>query len=286
MYAVGDNESVTDISVHRYGKPSSKLFRNAARVLRGKMDGYHVVDKNIDRGEILYYDDIVKVFNIAFKELGLDGWSVNKSINIAKNGVKLGIKKNEILVDPGIERTKFKLRKTLVHEVGTHALRSYYGLRSGFEALSNANIPEYLDVEEGLATWNENNMGLLSADWLKNKAALAWAIYIGEELSFRELYNALLGVLPKYAAFDVVFRVKRGLGDTHDSGMYYKDVVYFRGFRRVRKKLEEDPSLYNKLYAGKITFKQCEWVEDGLIPMPTNIPDKAKWLEIFKKAGI
>jgi hypothetical protein len=105
-------------------------------------------------------------------------------------------------------------------------------------------------------------------------------------LSFRELYNALLGVLPKYAAFDVVFRVKRGLGDTHDSGMYYKDVVYFRGFRRVRKKLEEDPSLYNKLYAGKITFKQCEWVEDGLIPMPTNIPDKAKWLEIFKKAGI
>jgi hypothetical protein len=286
MYAVGDNESVTDISVHRYGKPSSKLFRNAARVLRGKMDGYHVVDKNIDRGEILYYDDIVKVFNIAFKELGLDGWSVNKSMNIAKNGVKLGIKKNEILVDPGIERTKFKLRKTLVHEVGTHALRSYYGLRSGFEALSNANIPEYLDVEEGLATWNENNMGLLSADWLKNKAALAWAIYIGEELSFRELYNALLGVLPKYAAFDVVFRVKRGLGDTHDSGMYYKDVVYFRGFRRVRKKLEEDPSLYNKLYAGKITFKQCEWVEDGLIPMPTNIPDKAKWLEIFKKAGI
>lgn len=34
MNAVGDNESITDISIHRYGKTNDKLFRNAARVLR------------------------------------------------------------------------------------------------------------------------------------------------------------------------------------------------------------------------------------------------------------
>ena len=51
-------------------------------------------------------------------------------------------------------------------------------------------------------------------------------------------------------------------------------------------KLEENPGLYNQLYAGKITFKQCEWVEDGLLPTPKNVPDKNKWLDIFKKAGI
>lgn len=286
MNAVGNNESITDISVHRYGKPSSKLFRNAARVLRGKMSAYNVISKDSNRGSVLYYNDIVKVFDIAFKELGLEDWHVNKSINIAKNGVKVGIKRSEILVDPNIERTKLKLRKTLVHEVGTHVLRSYFGARSGFEALSNANIPEYLDIEEGLATWNESNMGLLTDDWLKNKAAMAWAIYLGEEMSFRELYNVVLGILPKYSAFDVVYRVKRGLGDTHDRGLYYKDIVYFRGFRKVLRKLKEDPSLYNKLYAGKITFKQCEWVDDGLIPKPTGVPDKKRWEEIFKKAGI
>lgn len=287
MYAVGDNEAVTDISVHRYGKPSDKLFRNATRVLRGKMDSYNVIkEDSVKKGDMLYYDDIVKVFNTTFEELGLDGWSVNKSINIAKNSVKVGVKKKEILVDSNIERSKFKLRKTLVHEVGTHALRAHNGLRSGFEAISNANIPEYLDVEEGLATWNESNMGLLTDKWLKNKAALTWAIYLGEDLSFRELYNVLLGVLPKYSAFDVTYRVKRGLGDTHDRGIYTKDIAYFRGFRKVKKMLDKEPRLYNELYAGKITFKQCEWVEDGLIPMPTNVPNKAKWLEIFKKAGI
>ena len=287
MYAVGDNESITDISVHRYGKPGDQLFRNAARVLRGKMDSYNVVKSDsVKKNDLLHHDEIVRIFNTTFEELGLEGWSVNDSINIAKNGVKVGVKKKEILVDPNIERTKFKLRKTLVHEVGTHALRAYNGLRSGIDAFSNANLPEYLDVEEGLATWNENNMGLLTDKWLKKKAALTWAIYLGEDLSFRELYNVLLAVLPKYSAFDITYRVKRGLGDTHDRGIYSKDIAYFRGFRKVKKKLEENPRLYNQLYAGKITFKQCEWVEDGLLPAPTNVPTKEKWLEIFKKAGI
>ncbi len=287
MYAVGDNESVTDISVHRYGKPNDQLFRNAARILRGKMDSYNVVKSDsVRKNDILHHNEIVRIFNTTFEELGLEGWSVNDSINIAKNGVKVGVKKREVLVDPNIERTKFKLRKTLVHEVGTHALRAYNGLRSGIDAFSNANLPEYLDVEEGLATWNENNMGLLTDKWLKKKAALTWAIYLGEDLSFRELYNVLLAVLPKYSAFDITYRVKRGLGDTHDRGIYTKDIAYFRGFRKVKKKLEENPRLYNQLYAGKITFKQCEWVEDGLLPTPTNVPTKEKWLEIFKKAGI
>ena len=37
MHAVGDNELVTEISLKKYGKPSPKLFRNAARVLRGRL---------------------------------------------------------------------------------------------------------------------------------------------------------------------------------------------------------------------------------------------------------
>ena len=287
MYAVGDNEAVTDIAMNRYGVPSEKLFRNAARVLRGKMDAYNVIkEKNIVRGEMLGHDEIVRVFDITFKELGLDGWSVNDSMNIAKNGVKIGVKKKEVLVDANIERSKFKLRKTLVHEVGTHALRAFNGLKSGIDALSNANLPAYLDIEEGLATWNESNMGLLTEKWLKKKAAMTWGIYLGENLTFRELYNVLLGAVPKYSAFDITYRIKRGMGDTSDRGIYSKDIAYFRGFRKVKTKLESNPRLYNQLYAGKITFEQCEWVEDGLLPTPTNVPTKKKWQEIFEKSGI
>lgn len=46
-------------------------------------------EKDVKKGDILYYDDIVPIFNTVFSELGLNDWSVNKSINIAKNGVKV-----------------------------------------------------------------------------------------------------------------------------------------------------------------------------------------------------
>lgn len=287
MHAVGNNELVTDISFKKYGKPSSLLFRNSARVLRGKVDGYNLVKyPKVRKEDILGYDEIVNVFNTVFDILDLEGWSVAQSQNIEKNGIKVGVKRKQILVDPNIERSKFKLKKTLVHEVGTHVLRSVNGSRSGFEALGKANLPEYLDVEEGLATWNESDMDLLTIRWLKEKAALVWGIYIGEKLTFRQLYNSMLGVLPKKSAFSVTYRIKRGLEDTSYPGMYYKDIVYFRGFRKVKKQLEKDKSLYEKLYAGKIDFRQCEWVDEGLIPKAEIVPTKEMWKNIFKKAGI
>lgn len=287
MCAVGDNDLFTEISKKRYGVASSKLFRNACRVLRGKVEKYNVVDESrLDRGDVMKYGEIERVFGIVFNELGLDGWGVSKSMNIAKNGVKVGIKTKQVLVDENIERSKFKLRKTLMHEVGTHVLRAHNGLNSGFEALSRPNLVDYLDIEEGLATWNEYSMGLLTEKWLRNKAAMVYAISVGEEMSFRTLYNCLLGVLPKYSAFDVAYRVKRGLSDTSKPGLYTKDLCYFRGFRKVLKKFETQPNLYTLLYAGKISFKQCEWVEEGLIPKPKIVPSKAVWNDIFKKAGI
>ena len=235
---------------------------------------------------MLKYDDMAKIFNSVLNKLGLEDWSTEKSMNIAKNGAKVGIKTKKILLDPNIERSKFKLRKTIVHEVGTHVLRSVNGSKSGFEALSKANLPAYLDVEEGLATWNESDMNLLTLRWLKEKAALVWAVYMGENLTFRQLYNAMLGVLPKYSAFDVTYRVKRGLGDTSYPGIYAKDIVYFRGFRKVKRKLKKDPSLYEKLYAGKIDFEQTEWVDEGLIPKADIVPSKELWKSIFKEVGI
>lgn len=287
MNAVGNNEAITEISTHRFGRPTPTLFRNATRVLRGKTDSYNFATKSKSKKEdLLGFDEIKNVFDVVFEELDLMDWDVEKSQKIAKNGIKVGIKTKRILVDPKIERSKLKLRKTLVHEVGTHVLRAVNGLDTGFEAFSKPNLPKYLDVEEGLATWNEHHMGLLTENWLRKKAALVYATYIGEGMSFRELHNALLGVLPKYGSFDTVYRIKRGLGDTALPGLYTKDIVYFRGFRRVLNRLKKDPSLYGLLYAGKIDFKQCEWVREGLLPKAKIVPTKEMWEDIFKKAGI
>ena len=286
MHAVGNNQKVTEISKERFGIPSPILFRNAARVMRGVVKNYHLTKNPPKTKDLLEYDDIVKIFDEVFNELGLEGWEVERSINISKNGIKVGVKRKQVLVNEEIQRSKFALRKSIVHEVGTHVLRSVNGKNTGFTALGNANLPAYLDVEEGLATWNESEMGVLTEDGLKKKAAYVYAIKIGGNMSFRQLYNALLGSLPKYSAFNIVYRVKRGLADTAKPGIYTKDIVYFRGFRKVLKKLGEDKSLYPLLYAGKIDFKQCDWVREGLIPKAKIVPSKEMWNKIFTKVGI
>ncbi len=286
MHAVGNNQKVTEISKERFGMPSPILFRNAARVMRGVVKNYNLAKSPPKAKDFLGYDEIVKVFDGVFSELGLEGWEVYRSMNIPKNGVKVGVKRKQILVNEEIQRSKFKLRKLIVHEVGTHVLRSINGMNTGFTALGNANLPVYLDVEEGLATWNESEMGVLTENGLKKKAAYVYAIQIGESMTFRQLYNALLGSLPKNSAFDIVYRVKRGLADTAKPGIYTKDIVYFRGFRKVLKKLSNDKSLYPLLYAGKIDFKQCDWVREGLIPKAEIVPSKEMWNKIFKKVGI
>jgi len=287
MNVVGNNDLVTEISYKKYGKPTPLLFRNSARILRGKVDNYNITKYPVVKhGSMLNYKEIENIFNTVFEYYNLKDWKVQASSNIPRNSARVGIKSKWILVDPDIQRSKFKLKKTLVHEVGTHVLRSINGSNSGVDALSNANLVSYLDIEEGLATWNESDMNLLTLGWLKKKAAMTWAIYLGEKLTFRQLYNSMLGILPKKTAFDITYRVKRGLGDTSYPGIYAKDVVYFRGFRKVKKAIERDKSLYEKLYAGKIDIKQCEWVDDGLIPKAKIVPSKEQWGEIFKKVGI
>jgi hypothetical protein len=287
MHNVGNNDLVTELSLKKYGVPSAKLFRNSARVLRGKLDKYDVkIHKKLDREDKLNYKQIEKVFDVTFDILGLEDWEIAPSKNIPKNAIKIGVKSKKVYVDPNIKRSEYKIKKLLVHEIGTHVLRSYNGFKTGFPALGNANVSSYLDIEEGLASWNEESMGYLTDKWLKIKAGMTWAIYLGERMSFRQLYNALSGTFLKYSSWDIAYRVKRGLGDTSYPGIYAKDVVYFRGFRKVKKALEEDPTLYEKLYAGKIDIKRTKWVDEGLIPKPKIVPSKELWEDIFKKAGL
>lgn len=285
LEAVGNNEAVTEISRRRFGRPSAKLFKNASLVLRGKVDGYNIAQKKKAEREF-EYKDIERIMKGFLNEFGLSDWMVAKSERIADEGMKVGVKRKEVLISGDISRSKQDLRRSIVHEIGAHVLRSHNGMNSGVPVLYKPNLPEYQDIEEGLATYNEEIMNVLTYDALKRKATFSWLLYWGESVSFRDLYNAMRSFLASNLAFDFAYRVKRGLGDTSLPGLYYKDVVYFRGYRRVRKAIAEDSSLFAKLYAGKISMKQVSWVEDGLIPKPTIIPDVKRFNEIFKKLGI
>ncbi len=286
MHAVGANGLFTELSIKKFRLPRDTLFRNACRVLRGKVSIYNVVDtSNIKKDVYLEYADVEKVFSFVFEEFGLNDWGVERSKNISSNGVKTAIKKRKIYVDPDIKKTPLELKKTVVHEL-THVIRTHNGELTGIMALGKPNLTNYLDVEEGLAMYNEEQMGYLKDVDLRERAGAVYAVYVGRGLSFRELYNVLLGFFSKQKAFKIAYLVKRGMGDTSVPGISVKPVVYFRGFRKLKKRFKNDAGLYKKLYAGKISFAQVSWVDEGLIREASIIPNKKDFESAFQKAGI
>jgi len=286
MFAVGDNERFTELAIKKYRMPKPSLFRNACLVMKGKTLNYNVLDTSkLKKGEYLYYDDVEKIFNVVFKEFGLEDWGVMKSKNISSNSVKTAIKTKVIFADPEIRKTALEVKKTVVHEL-SHVLRAYNGELTGIMALGKPNLTNYLDVEEGLAMYNEENMGYLKDVDLKERAGAVYAVYVGKDMSFRQLYNVLLGSFTRQKAFKITYLVKRGMGDTSDSGVFVKPVVYFRGFRKIKKRFKTDASLYKKLYAGKISFLQTSWVDEGLIPEAEVVPSEEVFNTAFKTLGI
>ncbi len=286
--SVGNNEMVTKFSEERYGSVSPKLFQNATLVIKGNVSKYNVIDNERLKGsKKLSTNDVIDIMKYFLDLYQLNDWNVIISKkNLSKN-IRVGVKDKEIVLGSDqVSKSAFRLRKTIVHEIGTHVLRWYNGLLSGIPALTKSNNAGYHDIEEGLASYNEEISGLMDFSTLRQKALLVYAIYIGKNLSFRQLYTVLRGFVSKNTAFNLTLRVKRGLSDTSIPGIYAKDASYFRGFRMVRKKIENNPSLYKKLYAGKISFKQISWVDDGLIPMPQYIYDIDTYNSHFKKLGI
>ncbi len=287
LNSIGSNDKFNRISKERFGMPSHRLFKKACRILRRRYKGYDIVERNQKlREKILTYDDLVPIFEKVYEALGLEGWTFEKSKAIISSGFRTAVKTRRVMVDPEVRVSAEKLRKTIIHEVGTHALRGHNGFETGYEVFGKPNLPSYLDIEEGLAMYNEEQYGVLRSIDLKKRAAYVYAIYLSRNMSFRQVYDAVHALSPRKSAFDVVYRVKRGLSDTSKPGCYSKDQVYLRGFLKLRKKLEKDVLSYKYLYAGKIPYKYIYLVEEGIIPKPKVVPSKELFSKLFKEVGL
>lgn len=285
--AIGEDDRFVRISEERFNIPSEKLFNRACKILRRSYGDIAIAKRDVKLKEKIFgYDDIVPIFETVFTVLGLDGWKLDKSKAIESKGFRTAVKSKRVMVDPDVKVSAEKLRKTIIHEVATHALRADNGFKTGYDVFGKPNLKEYLDDEEGLAMYNEERFGVLRDIDLRKRAALVYAMYIGRYSSFRETFNALSAVYPKMNAFSTVFRVKRGLSDTSRAGCYYRDSVYLRGFLKVRKRLENDAVSYKYMYAGKIPLKYLYLVEEGIIAKPKIVPTKELVEKVLKEAGL
>jgi len=148
------------------------------------------------------------------------------------------------------------LKSLAVHEIETHVLRTRNGEMQPFRALFFHGFPRledaasgYLATEEGLATFNEELAGVLTARRRRILAGRVKAVYLmdKEEMSFYDIFMTLTNddKFTKDEAYTICERVFRG-------GGYTKDHLYLNGYEQVKKLWTESPEGFELLYMGKI----------------------------------
>ncbi len=199
---------------------------------------------------------------------GITDWNVEIVDMVAKmsvNSLNKSLRINKL--------SKFSSRqinRLIVHEIETHIYRGLNGSNQPFGIFAYG-FTDYLDTEEGLAIYNEERSGCLSEDDMNRYALRMILAEKCRESGFYALFSFCLPYVDHNTdtAFTMVTRLKRGLTDTSRGGGYLKDLVYFRGYLKVKGLSTES---IQKLYTGKIGIQHLHLAEfTGNVP-PEKLP--------------
>lgn len=188
----------------------------------------------------------------------INGWEVVITEMVAKMAVNSLQKRIKIKQDACF--CLAEVNRLVVHELETHVYRFENGSQQEF-GLFFYGFPDYLETEEGLAINNELKAGCLSQEDLK-KYALRFLL--ADRCLTSSFYDMFAFCLPYKNnhlddTFNMILRFKRGLEDTSVAGGTIKDLVYYRGYERVRHLNEET---IRALYHGKIGIEHLAVLDE------------------------
>ncbi len=154
-----------------------------------------------------------------------------------------------------------RLKALLVHEIGTHVFRFENGKLQNFRLLERGTAG-YLRTEEGLAVWNQNNLGLDLGEKTLTPAFLVVAVYLAEKMGFHDLFHYLKNTFEVNddLAWKLCVKAKRGFGDTAQKGAFTKDAIYFLGLRDIERFVKKGGVIAD-LYVGKVAIDDLNLVK-------------------------
>jgi len=194
---------------------------------------------NEKKGPLVEAPEIAYKLDQAFKnKYGITDFPVEVN-NFSKNMIFVDY--NVIKIGKEIKRFQNNIDRLIVHEIESHALQNYNIRKSkNFLRLMSKLSDSYL-YAEGLGVYNEVKSGTITKKSFDNYYYRLKAIR-HSHLGFREIFNNLIsdGLSQKHA-YNISFRVKRGMLDTSRSGCYPKDASYLLGYKAVLDFLEDNP---------------------------------------------
>jgi hypothetical protein len=253
LEAIGDDDAFPSAARDLWGEPPQEIIDLAKNHLRdlGKPQTYKKPFSDLDAMER---------FKTALEVHGLSHWEVK-----LKQGViarcTIG-KHNRLLIKKGEMFSAMDVEKLVAHEIETHIFCSENGKLQPYQIFQRG-FSNYLKTQEGLAVYNQV---LATGDKSRNATVGILAVEWGKAIGFSELFNRLLDHLDRGEAWRMAVKVKRGLGDTGKPGAFYKNALYFWGWKEVESYLDQGGD-YEDLYMGKIALEHLELIKklDGLV---------------------
>ncbi len=238
-----------------FGGVNRKIYQSALEFIK-KNKRYNKPDNS----KLFSMKDSIEVLQDFLEKHNLGFWDI-KILEDSVADIQV-TKKEKILIKNGAKFQKNRLEALLVHEIGTHVFRFENGKRQPLRILERGTA-NYLQTEEGLAVWNQNNLNLDLGNKYLNPALLVVGIYMGERLNFSDLYYYLKETfeITDDLAWKICVKVKRGLNDTTIKTSFTKDLIYFTGNQEIEKFVSKGGTIAD-LYIGKITIGDLKYMKD------------------------
>jgi uncharacterized protein (TIGR02421 family) len=262
MYNARENATAfTAASKKAFGFPSEMLVKEAYAILSAPKN----VDSELTSNTSFPAEDLADRINQELKKYGYV-WTISINQNQTTK-VSIDPTKRMIHINGRKRYSTNDLGRLVVHEVGTHVVRSENGRLQPYKCFVSG-LANSLATEEGLAVYAEHKNGLLERDTLLLYAGRVVAAHLTETNSFWDIYNVLQNFLGEEQALYVTQRVKKGLRETQCPGGFVKDYVYLYGYFAISKFMHTATTLA-PLYIGSIGLDDLDdislMIQDGAL---------------------
>lgn len=258
----------TDYARQQFDVPTATDRANAERYLEAHRA------ESVTPAASVNSEVVIAIVRTVLAAAGLDDWTVEGHEHMAARMSVAG-RRRLVRVRRDAMFSPTEVRRLLVHEIGTHLLRSANGQRQPL-AILGYGITGYLATEEGLAVWHEQQSGVADINVMRRYALRVIACHTALTGDFCAVFETLRPYASPDEAFTMALRVKRGLLDTGAPGGYIKDHVYLTGAQATGAHLEQHPEDHELLLATKWPLTEVEtlrsWHRAGLVRGPAFRP--------------
>ncbi len=246
---VGSVRKVKNRSNKLYGKPDSKLVKDACTLLDSLINGKK---RKIRRVKLYQAQEVRDILKNYLKKLGVRGWRV---VIRNQHSVSVASLSRIIKISRYKRYTKKDIERLIQHEINGHVFRALNGYLQPL-MIFVLGLPGYLPTEEGIAIYLEEKSKLATISSKKRLALRVIAVdMVYKGADFRQTFDVINSYENnRKKCWDITYRVFRG-------GGFLKDHVYLKGYLEVKNYLSNGGRL-DDLYFGKFGLNQMDLVKD------------------------